>query len=150
MHFNVTSWIRLVILFFEQASHILFIWFTQELDYKVNYAALTVLKITSILNLIQSVCGICIWPGRKKSQTYISNRIKLSYRVSQGFQVASYSRASSQATPSRPRGKQSCSLNRVIHWIEVRLGLLIIKPTKDFFFKSTLESAAVIIFQAAK
>ena len=48
---------------FEQASHILFIWFTQELDYKVNYAALTVLKITSILNiedLIQSVCGICI------------------------------------------------------------------------------------------
>ena len=57
------SWIRLVILSFEQASHILFIWFTQELDYKVNYAALTVLKITSILNiedLIQSVCGICI------------------------------------------------------------------------------------------
>ena len=64
MHFNVTSWIRLVILSFEQASHILFIWFTfQELDYKVNYAALTVLKITSTLNiedLIQSVCGICI------------------------------------------------------------------------------------------
>ena len=63
MHFNVTSWIRLVILFFEQASHILFIWFTQELDYKVNYAALTILKITSILNindLIQSVCGLCI------------------------------------------------------------------------------------------
>ena len=63
MHFNVTSRIRLVILFFEQASHILFIWFTQELDYKVNYAALTVLKITSTLNiedLIQSVCGICI------------------------------------------------------------------------------------------
>ena len=63
MHVNVLSWIRLVILSFEQASHVLFIWFTQELDYKVNYAALTVLKITSILNiedLIQSVCGICI------------------------------------------------------------------------------------------
>ena len=47
MHFNVMSWIRLVILSFEQASHILFIWFIQELDYKVNYAALTVLKVTS-------------------------------------------------------------------------------------------------------
>ena len=57
------SWIRLVILSFEQASHILFIWFTQELDYEANYEALTVLKITSILDikdLIQSVCGICI------------------------------------------------------------------------------------------
>jgi len=61
MHFNVMS--RISLLSFEQASHILFIWFTQELDYKVNYAVLTVLKITSILNiedLIQSVCGICI------------------------------------------------------------------------------------------
>ena len=62
------SWIRLIIVF-EQASHILFIWFTQDLDYKVNYTALTVLKITSILNiedLILSVCGIIMHLTWKK------------------------------------------------------------------------------------
>ena len=34
MHLNVLD--KISILSFEQASHILFIWFTQELDYKVN------------------------------------------------------------------------------------------------------------------
>ena len=64
---------------FEQASHILFIWFTQELDYKANYAALTVLKITSILNiedLIQSVVAYASDLEEKKQNN--SNRIKLS------------------------------------------------------------------------
>ena len=64
MHFNVMSWILCSCLLNKPATFYFNIWFTQELDYNlVNYAALTVLKITSILNiedLIQSVCGICI------------------------------------------------------------------------------------------
>ena len=57
---------------FEQASHILFIWFTQELDYKANYADLTVLKITSILNiedLIQYVVAYASDLEEKKHKT---------------------------------------------------------------------------------
>ena len=169
MHFNVMSWIRLVILSFEQASHILFIWFTRELDYKVNYAALTVLKITSILNikdLIQSVCGICIWPGRKKitnlhkqqDKTISSSQLVKIETVNNFFNKGPKSRlfkgdlliradsprkiwnfkalkssvvgASWNITTVEPlvrghlqdRGK--CSLNRVIHWIEVRMGFV--------------------------
>ena len=77
--------------YFKQAAQVQFIWFTQQLDYKAVYKALTVLKISSKSWLLTSwhICRTSlIW--NEKSIILISNR---SYLDSQheGIKINAFS-----------------------------------------------------------
>ena len=76
---------------FEQTSHIFVILFTQELDYKAKYTALTALKITSILSqMLKTWSSLFVaYPSDlegKKTQIYISNKLNLQYHSKVGWQ----------------------------------------------------------------
>ena len=75
MHFNVMSWIRLVILFWTSQPHFIYLVHSKAgLQSKLCGPYSTEDNLYIILNikdLIQSVCGTWICPGRQKSQIYI-------------------------------------------------------------------------------
>ena len=70
-------WTYVNVFWTEELCRILFLPICTSRIYSVHVYIFSKINIRDVEDTIQSVCGICIWPGRKKSQIYISNRIKL-------------------------------------------------------------------------